>query len=359
MRRILFLLASLAIFPFLNSCGNTSNGGGGSPPPTASSVTVAPASLSLNKGGMQTFTATVNGTTDQNVFWMVVEATPKTGDSTHGFISTAGPYVAPSTVPSPPSVSNKALSIVDPTKAGTAKITFQAGPATNVSITPGSGNVPTFGSMQFIAAVTGNANQLVTWQVNGMTGGGPQTGTISTTGLFRAPNSVPVLTSGNNSGQTTQVAVTAISQADTTAADSVLVTIVPPQQNAQGANSPLGVSGGNAKDSSTVSGQTLCCGGTLGALVSRGSNQYILSNNHVLARSDAGTAGGPTVGDPIVQPGLIDNNCSMPPTVATLSQFFNMESGPAPKIDAALAQILQLSGTTSNPPTDGPPHAGS
>ncbi len=82
MRRILFLLASLAIFPFLNSCGNTSNGGGGTPPPTASSVTVAPASLSLNKGGMQTFTATVNGTTDQNVFWMIVEATPKTGDST-------------------------------------------------------------------------------------------------------------------------------------------------------------------------------------------------------------------------------------------------------------------------------------
>src|SRR6266704_1211065 len=282
MRRTLFLFAGLAIFSFVNSCGNTSNGGGGTPPPTASSVTVAPDSLSLNKGGMQTFTATVNGTTDQSVFWEIVEATPKTGDSTHGFISTGG---------------------------------------------------------VFIAAVTGNANQLVTWQVNGMTGGGPQTGTISTTGLFRAPNSVPVLTSGNNSGQTTQVAVTAISQADATAADSVLVTIVPPQQNAQGANSPLGVSGGNAKDSSTVSGQTLCCGGTLGALVSRGSNQYILSNNHVLARSDAGTAGTPTVGDPIVQPGLIDNNCSMPPTVATLSQFFNMESGPAPKIDAALAQI--------------------
>jgi len=370
MRRILFLLASLAIFPFLNSCGGTSSGGSGTPPPTASSVTVAPASLSLNKGGMQTFTATVNGTTDQSVFWMIVEATPKTGDSTHGFISTGGVYVAPTTVPSPPSVTIKALSVVDPTKSGTATVTLQAGPATSVSITPGSGNVPTFGSMQFIAAVTGNANQLVTWQVNGVTGGGPQTGTISTTGLFKAPNSVPVLMSGNNSGQTTQVVVTAISQADPTAADSVLVTIVPPQQNAQGANSPLGVSGGNAKDSSTVSGQTLCCGGTLGALVSRGSNQYILSNNHVLARSDAGTVGTPTVGDPIVQPGLIDNNCSMPPTVATLSQFFNMETGPAPKIDAALAQIntgavdtagtiLQLSGTISNPPADGPPHAGS
>src|SRR5437899_6150743 len=147
--------------------------------------------------------------------------------------------------------------------------------------------------------------------------------------------------------------------------DSVLVTIGPPQQNAQGASSPLGVSGGNAKDSSMVSGQKLCCGGTLGALVSRGSNLYILSNNHAIAMSDSGT-----VGDPIVQPGLIDNNCATPPTVATLSQFFNMETGPAPKIDAALAlinsgavettgTILQLGGTASNPPTNGPPHGGS
>ena len=369
MRRTLFLLASLAILPFLNSCGS-SNGGSGTPPPMVSSVMVAPASLSLNKGGMQTFTATVNGTADQSVFWEIIEATPKSGDSTHGFISTGGVYVAPTTVPSPPSVTIKALSGADPTKSGAATVMLQAGPTTSVSITGGSGSVPTFGSTQFIATVTGNPNMAVTWQVNGVTGGGPQTGTISTTGLFKAPNSVPVLTSGNNSGQTTQVVATAISQADPTAADSVLVVIVPPQQNAQGANSPLGVSGGNAKDSSMISGQTFCCGGTLGALVSRGSNQYILSNNHVLARSDAGTAGTPTVGDPIVQPGLIDNNCSVPPTVATLSQFFNLESGPAPRIDAALAQInagavdtagtiKQLSGTLINPPTDGPPHAGS
>jgi hypothetical protein len=370
MRRTFYLIVSLAVFPFLNSCSSTSSGGGATPPPpTASGVTVAPASVLLNKGGMQTFMATVNGTIDQTVFWEIVEATSKSGDSTHGFISTGGEYVAPTTVPSPPSVTIKALSEADPTKSGTATVTLQAGPATSVAISPDPGEVSTFGSMQFIATVTGNANQLVTWQVNGVTGGGPQTGAISTTGLFKAPNSVPVLTSGNNSGQTTQVVVTAISQADATAADSVLVTIVPPQQNAQGANSRLGVSGGNAKDSSTVNSQTLCCGGTLGALVSRGSNLFILSNNHVLARSDSGTAGVPTVGDPIVQPGLIDNNCSAPPTVATLSQFFNMETGPAPKIDAALAlintgavdtagTILQLSGTLSDPPLDAPPHAG-
>jgi len=365
MRRTLSLIASLAICTYLISCSGTSNGSSGTPPPTTSSVTVAPATVSLNKGGSQTFTATVNGTMDQSVFWEIVEATPKSGDSTHGFISNGGVYVAPTTVPSPANVTIKAVSGADTTKSGTAAVTIQAGPATSVSITGGSSSVPTFGSTQFIATVTGNLNVAVTWQVNGVTGGGPQTGVISTTGLFKAPNSAPVLTSRNNSGQTTEVMVTAISQADTTAADSVLVTIVPPQQNAQGASSPLGVSGGNAKDSSTVSGQTLCCGGTLGALVSRGGSLYILSNNHAIARSDSAA-----VGDPIVQPGLIDNNCATPPTVATLSQFFNMETGPAPKIDAALAlintgavdtagTILQLGGTASNPPANGPPHAGS
>jgi hypothetical protein len=231
--------------------------------------------------------------------------------------------------------------------------------------------VQTFGSIQFGATVTGNANTVVTWQVNGVTGGSPRTGAISTTGLFTAPNSVPVQTTGNNSGQTVQVVVTAISQADATAMDSVLMTIVPPQQHAQGANSPLGVSGGNAKATSTNGGVTSCCGGTLGALVSRGGNLYVLSNNHVLANSDAGTEGPVNVGDPITQPGLVDNNCQVPPTVATLSQFFNLENGPAPKIDAALAlinvggvdatgTILQLGGTNiNNQPTDGPPHAGS
>ena len=365
MRRTVFLIASLTICPCLISCSGTSNGSSGTPPPTTSGVTVAPATVSLNKGGSQTFTATVNATMDQSVFWEIVEATPKSGDSTHGFISNGGVYAAPTAVPSPANVTIKAVSLADATKSGTATVTIQAGPATSVSITGGSSSVPTFGSTQFIATVTGNLNMAVTWQVNGVTGGSPQTGVISTNGLFKAPNSVPVLVSGNNSGQTSQVVVTAISQADATAADSVLVTIVPPQQNAQGANSPLGVSGGNAKDSSTVSGQTLCCGGTLGALVSRGGNLYILSNNHAIARSDAAT-----VGDAIVQPGLIDNNCATPPTVATLSQFFNMETGPAPKVDAALAlinagavdtagTILQLGGTVSNPPANGPPHAGS
>ena len=375
MRRTVFFTLIIATLPVLVSCsGMKNNGNGNNPPPPASGVTVTPASMNLNKGGMQAFSATVSGVTDQSVFWGIVGATPQNGDATHGFISNAGVYIAPTTVPNPPTITIKALSVADLTKSGTATITLQAGSNTSVSVSPVSNQVTTFGSLQFSANVTGNANTAVTWQVNGVAGGGPTTGAISASGLFVAPNSVPVLTNGNNGGQTSQVVVTAVSQADSAASDSVLVTIVPPQQSAQAAPSPLGVSGSSSKDVATTGGVTACCGGTLGSLVSRGTNPmnlYILSNNHVMAGSDSGTAGPPGTGDPIVQPGLIDNNCSVPPAVATLSQFFNLEKGSASTdVDAALAlinsgaidptgTILQLGGTnTNNLPTNGPPHQG-
>jgi hypothetical protein len=113
----------------------------------------------------------------------------------------------------------------------------------------------------------------------------------------------------------------------------------------------------------------MCCGGTLGALVSRGGNQYILGNSHVLARDDSAS-----IGESIIQPGLIDSSCSAATamTVANLSQFVNLENprSGAPLVDAGLAQvvsgkvdplgtILELGGNTNgNLPADGPPHGG-
>jgi hypothetical protein len=63
----------------------------------------------------------------------------------------------------------------------------------------------------------------------------------------------------------------------------------------------FGTSGGSAKDIST----SFCCAGTLGSLVLRDGTRYILSNNHVLARS-----GSAVVGESTIQPGLVDSNCS-------------------------------------------------
>src|SRR6266478_6718272 len=79
----------------------------------------------------------------------------------------------------------------------------------------------------------------------------------------------------------------------------------------------LGTSGGNINDSS----KAFCYGGTLGALVEDASgNQYILSNNHVLARTNAAA-----LGEDVIQPGLIDQSpaCFRDRTdiVANLSEF--------------------------------------
>src|SRR3989442_15050247 len=52
--------------------------------------------------------------------------------------------------------------------------------------------------------------------------------------------------------------------------------------NHQVSNTNFGVSGGNVKDISRV----FCCSGTLGSLVTEGTSFYILSNNHILGRSD-------------------------------------------------------------------------
>jgi hypothetical protein len=104
---------------------------------------------------------------------------------------------------------------------------------------------------------------------------------------------------------------------------------------------PLGSSGGNNNDFD-AHGNTIadCCSGTLGALIEDNSGrQYLLSNNHVLARSDHAA-----VGDAIVQPGLIDNNCTPsgegPGTVpvGSLSAWLPLRS-PQTNADAAIAQV--------------------
>ena len=46
-------------------------------------------------------------------------------------------------------------------------------------------------TVQFTATVTGTSNSAVTWQVNGVTGGSAATGTISATGLYTAPATLP------------------------------------------------------------------------------------------------------------------------------------------------------------------------
>ncbi len=103
----------------------------------------------------------------------------------------------------------------------------------------------------------------------------------------------------------------------------------------------LGSSSGSNTDYDANLGQlTDCCGGTLGALLQdTGGNQFVLSNNHVFARSDQAIPG-----ETIVQPGLIDNGCTPygvgPGTtpVATLTGYPALASQ-STDVDAAIARV--------------------
>ncbi len=92
-------------------------------------------------------------------------------------------------------------------------------------------------------------------------------------------------------------------------------------------NLRFGVSGGNVLDST----RRFCCSGTLGALITNGSNQYILSNNHVLARGNQAAPG-----EDVSQPGLIDANCNIATVVADFTGAPAL--GPS-NVDAAVAQL--------------------
>jgi len=94
---------------------------------------------------------------------------------------------------------------------------------------------------------------------------------------------------------------------------------------------PNGVSVGNNNE---------CAAGTLGAAVYIGGNQYVLSNNHVLARENAAA-----IGEYIVQPGRYDNKPKCANEVATdqiadLSDFqaIVFSTSANNTMDAAVAQ---------------------
>jgi hypothetical protein len=102
----------------------------------------------------------------------------------------------------------------------------------------------------------------------------------------------------------------------------------------QSRNTHFGVSGGNVKDRTNL----VCCSGTLGSLVTNGTSNYILSNNHVLARR-----GDAAPGEDISQPGLADNSCRPAAIVADFSAAPRLGSN----VDAAIALLRDSQMDTS------------
>jgi hypothetical protein len=87
-----------------------------------------------------------------------------------------------------------------------------------VSASPSTATVQVGANQQFTAVVSNTANAAFSWQVNAIPGGNSAVGTISSSGLYLAPSSVP---------SPATVTVTAVLQSDSSKMGSATVTIVP------------------------------------------------------------------------------------------------------------------------------------
>ncbi len=152
------------------------------------SVSVVPTSAAVVIHQSRQFNATVRNSANTAVIWEVNGV--QGGNSTVGTIGLTGLYTAPATVPAKATVTVTAVSKADATKSASAVVTITP-PQVTVTLTPASVAIASGGSQQFTANVANAADTSVTWEVNGVLGGTAQTGTITTSGLYIAPNAAP------------------------------------------------------------------------------------------------------------------------------------------------------------------------
>ena len=328
---------SIGLICSITSCGGSAPSSASSTnstvvvPPTLT-IAVSPSTVTVFTSLTTQFTATVTGATNTAVAWSVNGVAG--GNQAFGTIADSGLYTAPALVPTPASFMITANSVANPSLSANAQVRIVT--PIGILTSPQELTLLPTQTQYFTVNVTGPVDSGVTWTVSGIAGGNASVGTLATvrvdggrtfTGQYTAPNVPPA---------TDPVSVQAISTLDPAASATARVIIRRDNQLPQGTAIKLGTSGGNASDLLINGSIAGCCSGTLGALLSRGGNFYILSNNHVLDKSDQGS-----VGDPIVQPGLGDVNCQVQNTgtVAHLSQAPALHGAPG-NVDAAIAAIV-------------------
>jgi IPT/TIG domain/Abnormal spindle-like microcephaly-assoc'd, ASPM-SPD-2-Hydin len=145
---------------------------------TVISVSVVPQTMSLAAGWSTLFSANIqNDSQNKGVTWFL-SGTGCSGAACGSLYSASGPtttgYIAPSTIPNPPTVTLTATSVADPTKSGTATITVTQPVPSIASLSPTSGPVTAsvaitgtnFGASQGTSTVTFNgtlAPSLSSW----------------------------------------------------------------------------------------------------------------------------------------------------------------------------------------------------
>jgi len=190
-------------------------------PVTNISVTISPATISVNVVTTQQFMASITGGTNSVTIWKVNNVTG--GNSTLGLIDSNGFYHAPVTVPSPATVNVTAVSFEDQNVSATSAVTITPAPVVTITSPSAPVIVPSgsANTVNFTATETGGTANTVLWYVGpvgglGVLGGNATLGTISATGVYSPPLTPPI-------GQT--VTVTAAAQDSPTSTASLSVTI--------------------------------------------------------------------------------------------------------------------------------------
>ena len=352
-------LAALLLPPTLLLVAGCATGGVTANPTNASfAVTPGTSSIDTNCTGcnrtsaqgtsVEQFSATLPGGSAADVTWSVSGGDRKSGP---GVITASGQYTPPSYLTAD-RVQVVVTANLNATKAATSVLTVTPGflqPLTpeNAALGP-NGQIAVTAFLAEAGGETGISFALS----NSLTGSGGGQGSLGATSCQRgtqAFTSCTVTYSAPSSIAATGVTyvVATVSNSSSKAAAGLLLNTAGVSSNpaSHQAQMPgpvlLGASGGNNVDYDTHGNQVAdCCGGTLGSLIEDSNGRrYLLSNNHVLARSDQAS-----VGDSILQPGLIDNNCTPygdgPGTtpVGSLSGWLPLSSS-ATNADAAIAQI--------------------
>jgi len=262
-------LASLiAVFAALASVWLDGCGGGSA---NVVTVTMSQPSASLVVTQVLNLSATVSGATNLNVTWTCTFTTTTTtiaaNNTTSSTTSAAAPctadtgvltniqpttvtYTAPAkiktppptatTIVSPPTITVTATSVENTKQTATCVITLDSG--ISVVINPATAAIPTGQKFQFVATLTNDPTPNdVTWQLTQeslststslaeLVTCSPGCGSISSSGVYTAPASVPTATTpaGITGNTTPQIAtVLAVSVIDSTRIGTASVTIVP------------------------------------------------------------------------------------------------------------------------------------
>jgi len=129
-------------------CGTSNGSGRKDLPPPAVSVALSAASPDVLLGATDQVTATVTGSSNQNVSWFVNAVAG--GNATVGTISASGVYSAPSTMPAAGTVTIKAVSAADSSASATATLTLW-----NPSPTLSSASPQSFATGAFTLTING------------------------------------------------------------------------------------------------------------------------------------------------------------------------------------------------------------